>query len=421
MSENMSEKNNERIQLKFSSLVVLCVSLVLATGTIMLVSSLLMFRGRSPAPPADFGKPMGMNTPVPNTIPPWGEFVTFDIQLEQPEEYVAYESMTNRIARWVFPGKSPNEVQAMMSSCGFTAGQISEAFSSGKISITTAGIVIRPDDELVLGLTKEVRARFYIELAQWPENHYMRFSYCFMKSLDKVFEKSGVSPSIVSLVRALTYERAGNLYFSDVELVLNRIPTEAERLRWFTALTRQDSVLVRLRIRPDTDVEKLFAYWDAPGVRFKDARPLMESLQRLEDGGTISLLYLLPPFARERLYTSPLPSYRGDPAIDCHWSTLNFFNLEPDARFSDLGYASKFVQTNYYSIAKPTAYGDIIFLLDKNGGAIHSAVHIADDIVFTKNGNNFAQPWILMRLSKLVALYTVTESPKIAVYRRKDS
>jgi hypothetical protein len=42
------------------------------------------------------------------------------------------------------------------------------------------------------------------------------------------------------------------------------------------------------------------------------------------------------------------------------------------------------------------------------------------DIVFTKNGNNFAQPWMLMRLKDLIAEYTSETPPGIAIYRSKS-
>jgi hypothetical protein len=99
---------------------------------------------------------------------------------------------------------------------------------------------------------------------------------------------------------------------------------------------------------------------------------------------------------------------------------MNFFNEIPDNRFSDPKYTVSYLLSNYYRIAKPTAYGDRIFLLDKNGNAIHSAVYLADDIVFTKNGNNYTQPWMLMHLKDLLAEYATDEAPAIAVYRDKN-
>ena len=60
------------------------------------------------------------------------------------------------------------------------------------------------------------------------------------------------------------------------------------------------------------------------------------------------------------------------------------------------------------------------FLLDKNGNAIHSAVYLADDIVFTKNGNNYTQPWMLMHLKDLIAEYTTDVATGMAVYRDRS-
>jgi len=108
---------------------------------------------------------------------------------------------------------------------------------------------------------------------------------------------------------------------------------------------------------------------DLPRPRWRDE----EALKRSPEGGSIGIFYFLPPFARQRLYTYPLPPKPGDPVMDCHWSTMNFFNETPDNRFCDPQYTVACLQTNYYEIAKPTTYGDCVFVLNKEGNAIHSA------------------------------------------------
>ena len=82
---------------------------------------------------------------------------------------------------------------------------------------------------------------------------------------------------------------------------------------------------------------------------------------------------------------------------------------------------SAYLATHFYQVARPTLYGDIVFLLDDRGEAVHSAVHIAADIVFTKNGNNYAQPWMLMHLKDLLSMYTTDNPPQVVVYRSKNS
>jgi len=50
---------------------------------------------------------------------------------------------------------------------------------------------------------------------------------------------------------------------------------------------------------------------------------------------------------------------------------------------------------------------------------IHSAVYIADDIVFTKNGLSPRDPWILMALEEVGYLYAPDDHVRIRVYRRR--
>ncbi len=406
---------------------VLCAGLIAATaiGTGVLVFGLIQMEASRPnrLTGIPFGQPTPLNATKPDPTPPWGELIKSDLEVEQPDEYVAFEPVSNRVTQWFFPGQTPVQVRESLQTAGFNARQIDSALTPTAVSVTADATILTPDAELVRALTAEVRKHLYTELARSDRNRYMRFPYCFMTNrTEEFFAKSGVAPEVINLVTKLTYERNGSYYFSDVETVMNEIPSSKARLHFFKTLSRSSVVMARLRVRPDTDVEKLLGYWSGNKlVRQKDLKPLLESVKRRDEGGSISLMYLLPPFARERLYTSPLPSSPGDPNMDCHWSAMNFFSSQPDFRFSDLTYTAAYVKTNFYPVAQPTSYGDIVFLLDSEGNAIHSAVYIADDIVFTKNGNNYAQPWVLMRLPNLLALYSVTDTPRIACYRNKNS
>jgi len=283
--------------------------------------------------------------------------------------------------------------------------------------------VIHPPAELVLSLSPEARGNLYAELSRSPANFYMHFPACQVgNSLDLAMYEGGLNPTMAALIKSLLFQRDGVTFFSDFELVLGRATSADERHAIMKALTREPAVVARMRIRPTTDVDKLLGYWtQAPGVRLKDLRPLIESIKRLPDGATISLLYFLPPFARERLYTFPLPPQDGDPAMDCHWTSLNFFNANPDPRLGDPAYAGRKLLADYYEVQRPGKYGDVIVLLDHEGNGIHSAVYLADDLVFTKNGNNPNQPFMLMRLNNLVAKYSIRGTPRVAVYRDRAS
>ena len=154
-----------------------------------------------------------------------------------------------------------------------------------------------------------------------------------------------------------------------------------------------------------------------PNVHFIDIRPMMEALKALPQGGLLNLVYLMPKFARDRLYTFPMPNQSGDPVMDCHWTTFNFASDTPDNRFSDPDFDVQFIEKNYYQIAAPSQYGDILLLMNDRQEIKHSAVYLADDLVFTKNGNNFRQPWTIMRIPDLMSTFSATPGMK-AIYVR---
>jgi len=418
-------KRGTIIQVSLTAILIFSLALIVAAGLITYGLTSARFRShraneasRSAANGSD-----QLDGVAPAETPPWGELITYDIRLEQPEEYLAFELENLHVPTWTFEQTTLEKARAILSSCGVAAKEIERAMSPAMATVSGANVVVHPDHELLFSLTPRVRAALYHQLAHSPANQYMRYPFTYSGgAFEECFGGNKLDTATVDLVKKLLYPRGDLQCFSDYEVALQHISSKTERLRFLEALSSQSAVLARLRIRPNTDVDKLLGYWAWPGgARFKDVRPLLDSLKQLPDGGTVSFLYLLPQFARQRLYTFPMPSKPGDPAMDCHWSTLNFFNEIPDDRFNDTSYTAQFLSTNYYQIAKPNQYGDLIFFLDPdNGTAIHSGVYLADDIVFTKNGNNMAQPWMLMRLKDLTAKYQSDGPARMIIYRNKS-
>ncbi len=67
----------------------------------------------------------------------------------------------------------------------------------------------------------------------------------------------------------------------------------------------------------------------------------------------------------------------------------------------------------------PGVPGDLVLLLDNQNKVIHSAVYIADDIVFTKNGINFAQPWVMMHEKDMVGHFSGLNPVRVAYFRKR--
>ena len=53
--------------------------------------------------------------------------------------------------------------------------------------------------------------------------------------------------------------------------------------------------------------------------------------------------------------------------------------------------------------------------------SIHSAVYIADDIVFTKNGPSAATPWVLSTIAEMKAFYPGWKPLSVSFYRRRGA
>lgn len=352
----------------------------------------------------------------------WGDLQTWDIRLEQPIEYSSFEKTTGEGAVWNFGVVSPDALGQILANAGIDAATATRLASSA--SVTSAGTILKPGEEVILGLSPEVRSKLYRVLGENPVNRFQNAPYHVARGdVKSLFDNDHPGDAkAIALMKKLLYTRNGYTYFSDPEIVLSHLATAQERSEYIQALTSQNAVMARLLIRPETDIDKPLNYWglSMSGVFIKDLRPLLEAEQRLPDGGSISILYLLPPLARERLFTSPLPPELGGPKMpDCHWTALNFFSTTPDPRMSDNDFASRYIAENYYEIGKPGLPGDLVLLLNSENRVIHSSIYIADDVVFTKNGINYAQPWILMRMNDMIGGFSSLDPVKVVYFRKK--
>jgi hypothetical protein len=354
---------------------------------------------------------------------PWGDLQEWDIRVEQAMEFVNFDRTSNEGPFWNFGSLTAPAVQNVLMSSGLSSEDTGKLLLN-QVKNPSGAFVIKPDESILLGLDPVVRSKLYLALSQNPSNRLQNAPYFLpkgdvMQLFDKKYD-SNVKAS--ALMKKLLYVRNGYTYFSDPEVILRHIPNPEERAEYLQSLTSQNAVLLKLLIKPDSDIDKPLNYWalTSAGVRIKDLRPLFEAQQRLPAGGSISVLYLLPPMARERLFTTPLTPGVGTPKQpDCHWSALNFFSEIPDDRMSDNDFASSFIAQNYYEIGKAGLQGDLVLLFNERNRVIHSSVYLADDIVFTKNGVNFAQPWILMHEKDMIGYFSALEPVKVAYFRRK--
>jgi hypothetical protein len=188
-------------------------------------------------------------------------------------------------------------------------------------------------------------------------------------------------------------------------------------------ILRQPTVIARLSIEPATNLDMLVEYWGRGGRR-TEIRPLLESVAGGGTNRSIDVIYLLPQFAQNHLYSYPELSAAdlNKPAVvNCLWISLNFFLEKPDNRFLDTAVALKTLKEDYFIVETDFELGDTVAFLDDQGNIFHAAVYIADNLVFSKNGVSAMAPWTLISINDLKGYYRRhSENPRLIVHRRKN-
>jgi hypothetical protein len=336
---------------------------------------------------------------------PWGQLEYVRINIEQPDDFAQVDDGEFEPTRWHFPNYSRAQLTAFFNACDLTPAHRAILNDTAKWQGMANGIGLTPPSDLILALSPQARTQIYSVLAESEENPGHVWPATFRNGgFDDWFRESGLPPATVAMIRRLTYSRGASLCFSDVPELFNQLSSRPERRLLMKTLSRQSTLLMKLRVRPDTDVAALTAYW-ARGGRAKDVGPLLDSLRKVPGGASVDVAHLLPPFARKRLNTYPFPPADDKtPLPDCFWTVMNFFNEPPDDRHYNDEIWRKELEEEHTPVAEAT-FGDLVFFLRADGTPMHAAVYIADDVVFTKNGGSLTQPWILMKLEDMLAKY----------------
>ena len=355
----------------------------------------------------------------------WGDIVTTDIMIDLPDEFVVLPSGPE-CNSWFFADYTWGMAIELLKSLQLSDEALHTLITDTPRKQELEGIRIMPTDQQILDLSPETRSILYPVLTGMSANADKKDVVCFKEEvLNQQLKDSGLSQKSIALLKRLLYRNPGSplLIFSDWDVALRQIPNEAEKRLFMKTLSRKPSLLAEIRITPETNITQLANYWGIGGRR-KDVEPFLSCLQRSKNGLDLSLVFLLPSFARNRLYTYPFPTVDGKvKPQDCFWTAFNIFNLTPDDQMSDMDYIGKKLEQDYYEIYEPQQLGDIILLSIGKKKVIHAATFIADDIVFTKNGQDFTQPWLLMHMQDMLDTYEARypSSPLKTLYFRKRS
>ena len=351
---------------------------------------------------------------------PWGAIEYFDIVTRPPDELISSNFFAEPTPPWLFKGYTREALDELLMSVGLTQEQRSTIDRSVEFSPAANLCVAKPGKELILGLSPEARSHIYAVLGKFPENPGQHDPFIF--KVEQIYDwlhNAGLQPSTVALVKGLLYPHGEFMLLSDCNTVMSQLPDAGERVRLLKVLFRRRAVFPKLRVSSASDIPALCNYW-GKGGREVVVRPLLESIPPTQNGIMVDVSLLLPVFARERVYTYPLPgpAQQGF-ARDCHWTALNFFNELPDDRLGRADTIAPTLEKDYYPVPGSPAFGDVALFFTPEHAIIHSAVYVADDILFTKNGPHFTSPWLFETLDEVRAAFPAYEKLDVNYFRLK--
>ena len=405
--------------------VIFCIfSTPFARGQITSAENLSVLLGNTPKTPAE--PSTAVKPSVFESNPgPWGKLQCAYVYLEAPQSLIEGFPLPSPTPRWTFPISFLPSLPEFLAKSGLSQSLITTLLSSKHMVKDSVFVHLLPPLTELENITPETRAVIYTELSKYPENEYQADPVLiFGTTVEEWYKGSKLRMEIINKIKKLSYLRGETTAFSDIPVLLNYAQSDSEARAIFKACTRTRNLMIRVILDKSVNPDSVLKYWSfgGVGIRRKDLEPLIQSIMELDGVNDIGISHLLPALARKLLYTYPgLDMAKHGVMPDCHWTSLNFFNFEPHEYLLDARLATSQVLEQFSPVEAPYQFGDILFFLDNTtGDAFHSCVHLADNIVFTKNGRNILSPWVIMRLEDVKKVYLYKGNGRVQGFRRKD-
>ena len=352
---------------------------------------------------------------------PWGDLQYYYIYLEAPDRLVEHFRMPHSVTKWVFEGGTEEKLRALFGRAGLPVALQEYLLDAKHVLREGTLMTVFPPLPDLIAMTAAQRTVIYLELSKSELNEFHSNPvYITSSDPDQWLAQSRLRPELRTVIKKLCYMRGEVMCFSDVSAVLGMVQSDAEAHDLFKTMTRMRSLMLRLNVATGADFKGVVNYWSGIN-RNKDIESIILSAVETKQIDRLDCIHLLPSLPRRYLYSYPPPELAMTGRMpDCHWTSLNFFNFAPRDYFLDTRLASLHVLEDYDKVAPPYGFGDVLMFMTPEGNALHSCVYIADDIVYTKNGENMAAPWLLMKIGDVKRIYSHLGQTSIQGYRVKS-
>jgi len=351
----------------------------------------------------------------------------YPIRLEPPTTQL-WSSLFNSRTIWNFGILTETGALAELGKLGFSDEALDTLRSQGVWGRTKSGLEVIVPDSVVEAVTPETR----VALADWLHDNNYDFYNRIIINIEggefSAFTEDKVAPRVLALLKSLSFKRNKVLSFMDLPYVMRMIgDDEEEKVDFIKVILSTKSLMVRLVVDETTDREAVVAYW-SQGGRTSRIDSMVRGVESTVGVDKIDIVHLLPPLPRRYLNAFSRVSDTG--AIntpDCFWASVHFFQRNPSPRILDAlslehYLAHDFIEVEVEGEGEGEAelrFGDLVCLMRGDDNSfLHSYVHIADDIVYTKNGASYVHPFILALKSDMMSRYPQDGALKTRVFRR---
>ncbi|HRQ89649.1 MAG TPA: hypothetical protein PLA50_12685 [Bacteroidia bacterium] len=362
--------------------------------------------------------------PRPRTVReatgPFGKIEYYPITLEPPATHL-WQALYDERSYWSFASLDRTAALTLLATLGLPDETMALIDSEGVWKETPSGLELELTDAIVESLSPENRAA----VAKWFRlNHFYFFSkhiINFEGGDYSAFEGGAVSEATLALVKRMSFHRRNVLSLMDRAYILRKIgDDQEEKERFLRATFATRSLVVRLVVEEDTDMDSVIAYWSRDGAE-PEVASLLKGVRSTDGIKRVDLVQLLPPVPRRYLYGfTHMRDIGPNNTPDCFWASMQFFRPEASPRMLDPLQLSHHIKDDFELVEGEPTYGDIVCMFNgEDGSFLHSYVHIADDIVFTKNGASFARPFVLTKKADMLSVYLDETPYTFRAFRRK--
>jgi hypothetical protein len=357
----------------------------------------------------------------PGNSGPWGELIVSNIYLEAPDSVIEVVGKPDPVPRWTFSNSSPALVKDLLIKSGVELTLVDRLTSSSQLTSSGTDTIIYPKLEDLLKIKGVVRDKLYTEISKYPQNDYYTDPVFILSGdVEEWLSETTLNAKQKDIFRQLVWHRGSALVFSNVGVLLSYAQNNEEIKNTLRSITRCMSLVVSEKFPlPKNHREAFLRYWignqtESPRMTF------IKAISKEDDiSDTVDIMHFLPVIMREKLYTFPsLKDGVKGRMPDCHWTSLNFFNLTPRDYYRNTSLAAIQLTQSYNAVSAPYQLGDVLCYVD-NGEGLHTCVYIADNIVLTKNGENILAPWVLLTIDDVSKIYKRSPTTQIQGYRLK--